>query len=170
MSEKLIVLFLVCLLLLTSGCVFSNYRQVNDFDLDPEAVNGNGSVHVASVRNVSSSGLRIQSRSYFGLSRDPYNLWATEPGALVCNALNKALGKDGCISPIVLTCELEYFEADLPQRIFRLSGTYSSRTSPQKIRFDIKTPLRGPAVANIVLAASEAVRQLAVRMSFFGKN
>ena len=168
--NKCIIFLIFCgQLLLCSGCIFSNYRKVNDFDLDMESVSGSGSVHVAAVRNVSSSGLRIQSRSYIELMRDPYNVWAKEPGALVCNALNRALGKDGVSPKVSVCCDLEYFEADLAHRIFRISGVYSIRPSSEKIRFDITAPLHGKSPENIVAAASEAVRKLAVRMADCGK-
>ena len=169
--NKYIMLLIFCgQIILCSGCIFSNYRKVNDFDLDMESVAGNGIVHVAAVRNVSSSGLRIQARSYIELMRDPYNVWAKEPGALVCNALNRALGKDGVSPKISIYCDLEYFEADFAHRIFRISGVYSFRPSFEKIRFDITAPLRGQSPENIVAAASEAVRKLAVRMADCGKK
>ena len=170
MNKYLILFILGCQILFCNGCLFSNYRHTNDFDLDMEPVPGNGKIHVATVRNASSSGLRLQSRSYIELFRDPYNIWAKEPGALVCNALNRALGKDSISPTVIINCELEYFEADLTVRVFRISGVYSVRPSSEKIRFDIKAPLRGRSPENIVVAASEAVRKLAVRIAESGKS
>lgn len=170
MNKYLVLLIFCGQMLFCGGCFFSNYRRVNDFDLDMESVSGYGTVHVGVVRNASSSGLRIQSRSYFELMRDPYNVWAKEPGALVCNALNRALGKDGVTPKVIINCDLEYFEADIEHRVFRISGVYSIRSSSEKIRFDITAPLRSRSPESIVIAASEAVRKLAVRMSECGKK
>lgn len=157
-------------LFLTGGCLFSNYRGVQDFDLDVEPVPCSGKINVSYMRNASSSGTRIQSRSYFDLTRDPYNVWALEPGALVSCALNRALCRDRVIPDITLCGEIECFEADIPNRVFRLSGFYYKMGTVKKIRFDIASPLRGSSVENIVLAASESVRRLARRMADFGKD
>ena len=170
-SVKRVVSFLPAFcLFLSCGCLFSNYKGVQDFDLDVEPVPCSGKVNVSYMRNASSSGMRIQSRSYFDLTRDPYNVWALEPGALVSCALNRALCRDKVLPDISLCGEIECFEADIPNRVFRLSGFYYRAGTVKKIRFDIASPLRGNSVENIVLAASESVRQLARRMADFGKD
>ena len=156
-------------LTLSGGCLFPSYRQVREFDLDVEPVAGSGRIHVAVMRNYSCSSTRIQYRKGFELERDPYNLWVREPGNLVCSALNRALGRDGSSPQITMRGEIECFEADVQHRIFRLSGYFHRVPDGRKIRFDIKAPLRGNSAENIVLAASEAVRQLAVRMAAHGK-
>ena len=168
--KRIVALLPAVYLFLSCGCLFSNYRGVQDFDLDVEPVPCSGKVNVSYIRNASSSGTRIQSRSYFDLTRDPYNVWALEPGAMVSCALNRALCRDKVIPEISLCGEIECFEADIPNRVFHLSGFYRKTGSAKKIRFDITSPLRGSSVENIVLAASESVRQLARRMADFGND
>ena len=171
MMKKSVFFFLFFLIALCgNGCAFSSYRQVRDFDLDVEPVSSDGRIRVEVVRNASSSGQRLQSRSYFELNKDPYHVWAIEPGALVCNALNRALGKDGVTPTIRLICELDCFEADLVQQEFRISGICQLRNSPEKTRFVITSPLRTHSPENIVLAASDSVKKLAARLAEFGKN
>ena len=165
----------ICFLLLAAaglfcnGCLYQQFHKVNDFDLEVEPA-GAGNVMVAVLRNTSSSGVRIQSRTNFDLTRDPYNCWAMEPGALITTALNRALTRDGVQPQIVFQGEIDCFEADFVNRVFRLSGFYYTVPRGKKIRFAIAAPLRGKSVQNIVLAASEAVRQLAVRIAADGKN
>ena len=152
-------------LLFLCGCFMPAYRGTQDFDLDVEPVPCSGKVSVSYMRNASSAGTRIQWRSYFDLTRDPYNVWALEPGALVCCALNRALCRDRVQPEITLCGEIECFEADLTNRVFRLSGFYRRTGTSEKIRFDITSPMRAHSVENIVLAASESVRKLARRMA-----
>ena len=163
------ILLLAAAGLFCNGCLYQQFRKVNDFDLEVEPA-GAGNVMVTALRNTSSSGIRIQSRTNFDLTRDPYNCWAMEPGALITTALNRALTRDGEQPRTIFQGEIDCFEADLANRVFRLSGFYCTVPHGKKIRFAIAAPLRGKSVQNIVLAASEAVRQLAVRIATDGKN
>ena len=165
----------ICILLLAAaglfcnGCIYQPFHKVNDFDLEVEPV-GSGLVMVAAMRNSSSSGIRIQSRTNFNLARDPYNCWAMEPGALITTALNRALTRDGVQPQTVFHGEIDCFEADVPNRVFRLSGFFYTPPRGKKIRFAIAAPLRSTSIQSTVLAASEAVRQLAVRIAGDGKS
>ena len=165
MGKTFIVFCLAGLLILSSGCFFASYTPVSDFALDLKPVPGNGKVCVSVLRNASGSGMRIQSRSYSELNRDPYNVWAMEPGQLVTTALNKILCKDGVPPRITLYGEIDCFEADIPEKVFRISGFYADKNDRKKIRFDITAPLPGNTPGNIALAASEAVQKLAVRLA-----
>ncbi|MBR7105117.1 MAG: hypothetical protein IKC65_09240 [Lentisphaeria bacterium] len=151
------------------GCFYAGYKPVYEYDLDIEPVPGKGNICIAVMRNSSSSGIRIQTRTGFETERNAYHNWVIEPGALVSNALNRALCRDGVKPAIVLRGEIECFEADMTNRVFRFSGFYSENRSADKIRFDMTAPLRGSSPAAVVLSATECVRRLAARMNSYGK-
>ena len=138
--------------LLLSGCALFVAPQVNEFDLAVKHHPGTA-FRVAAVRNLSHSGQRFLLRSGAKLTRDPYNIWTSEPGTLICNALNRIGSSDP--SAAVFICDVERFEVDLYEKFFSRQGT--ARNTP----FDITVPLENNSSESIVSAASSAVEKLA---------
>ncbi|MBR2912017.1 MAG: hypothetical protein IKC05_10425 [Lentisphaeria bacterium] len=144
--------------LLLSGCALFVAPQVNEFDLAVKHHPGTA-FRVAAVRNLSHSGQRFLLRSGAKLTRDPYNIWTSEPGTLICNALNRIGSSDP--SAAVFICDVERFEVDLYEKFFRISGSFRRQGTARNTPFDITVPLENNSSESIVSAASSAVEKLA---------
>ena len=150
--------------LFLSGCGLFITPQVREFDLNVKPDSITEPVRVAAVRNLSNSGQRFLLRSGAELSRDSYNLWTTEPGALIGNALNRIFSKNGKQTAVFI-CDVDCFEADLNKNVFRISGSYRRQGTSAAHCFDIATEIKNKSPESIVDAASKAVEELAVLLS-----
>ena len=152
-------------LLLLCGCGLFVAPQVREFDLQIKQNPAQGAIRVAAVRNLSNSGQRFLLRSQNGVTRDPLNIWTAEPGTLICNALNSSFRAERTVPTQVFICDVNCFEADTDQLIFRLSGSFRRQGTQETSPFDITVPLENKCAQSIINAASAAVEKLAVLLS-----
>lgn len=151
------------------GCagLFSKYQPTNEYDLTLNRIKETQPILVFQFRNDSSSGARFQYKEKFGaIATDPYNAWVSEPGRLVTRGLNYVLNSDGKAPIYKVNGSIDTFEVDKEKKLFHFSGFYSfirpKRT--EDVRFSIEIAIKDMTPENIALAASSAVRSLALRI------
>ncbi len=164
---RVILPLFTCILIFATGCVFAPYQSTACFDLTIAPIDfaPPQPVIMLEMRNDSSSGLRIQSRSTTGkIITDPYSQWVIPPGELVPRALNHTLLRDGVKNPIPLSGSIDRFEAEQQNQKFWLCGFYGKVGSTTR-RFEISVPINGSKTEDTVAAASVAVAELAKRIA-----
>lgn len=164
-AVKKIYFILLLTVLFLSGCSLFLAPKVKEFDLDMKINSVPGSVRVAAVRNLSNSGQRFLLRTEKTLTRDPLNIWTTEPGTLICNALNRCFKENKTPAKKVFICDITSFETDIFKNVFRISGNFRRQGTSAVVPFDIAVPIEEHSSESIVRAASSAVEKLAVQLA-----
>ena len=172
--NRIVTLLAAIPVILFSGCVFESYRPVAEFDLpagraEPPA----RAMRILEFRNNSTAGSRLQSRDASGrVIRDPYNKWILPPEQLVARALNLALQQadEKSAVPVPVAGELDVFEVDASEHVFRLSGSWSLPRDEREFRFSFATPIEGDSAEAVAQAAGDAVRLLAEQLSLWSRT